>query len=81
MFNDTVPDCLFYISSSMNQIILSKVVEQSNHAFKQLSLIDSLFYGKVSIIAHSLGSVISYDILVKQNPNNFNSNFDAFEAS
>jgi hypothetical protein len=30
-----------------------------------------MFFGKVSIVAHSLGTVISYDILVKQNPNNF----------
>ena len=42
---------------------------------------DSLFFGKVSIVAHSLGSIISYDILVKQNPNNFKHPNAALEAS
>jgi hypothetical protein len=41
---------------------------------------DSLFFGKVAIVAHSLGTVISYDILVKQNPNNFNT-VDELEAA
>lgn len=81
MFDETVPDSLFYISSMMNSHILSRVAEQANHAFKQLALKDSLFFGKVSIVAHSLGTVISYDILVKQNPNNFKGPHCELEAS
>lgn len=81
MFDETVPDSLFYISSMMNSHILSRVADQANHAFKQLALKDSLFFGKVSIVAHSLGTVISYDILVKQNPNNFKGTYSELEAS
>ena len=80
-FDATVPDSLFYISSLMNTSILSRVAEQANHAFKQLALRDSLFFGKVSFAAHSLGSVIAYDILVKQNPNNFKHPDAELEAS
>lgn len=65
----------------MNTSILSRVAEQANHAFKQLALRDSLFFGKVSFAAHSLGSVISYDILVKQNPENFKHQNAELEAS
>jgi hypothetical protein len=81
MFDETVPDSLFYISSMMNQQILSRVASQANHAFKQLALKDSLFFGKVAIVAHSLGSVICYDILVKQNPNNFKGPHSELESS
>jgi hypothetical protein len=81
MFDETVPDSLFYISSMMNSHILSRVASQANHAFKQLALKDSLFFGKVAIVAHSLGSVICYDILVKQNPNNFKEPHSELDSS
>lgn len=80
MFDETVPDSLFYISSVMNQHILHQVTEQANRTFKHLAKKDSMFFGKVSIVAHSLGTVISYDILVKQNPNNFKDQADPLEV-
>ena len=62
-FDMTVPDCLAYLNPRFRANILETVVEQCNRIFTKLAKENRRFKGKVSIIGHSLGSVISYDML------------------
>ena len=71
VFDQTVPDALAYLNPRFRSNILETVVEQCNHIFVMLSRKNPNFKGKVSIIGHSLGSVISYDMLKRQNYSNF----------
>ena len=51
--------------------ILQTVVDQSNAIFERLVREQPRFKGKCSLVCHSLGSVISYDILRRQDFRNF----------
>ena len=71
LFDETVPDCLFYLSNDFREQILETVTKNCNHAFIKMCKTFPKFKGKVSIMGHSLGSVIMYDMLSKQKPENF----------
>jgi phospholipase DDHD1 len=95
-FINQVPlDILYYLNLNNKYEIINDVVDQMNFYYNNVNNYRELFRGNVSIIAHSLGSVISYDILksMKKYINspikrlfthiehkNNNSTFDEFEA-
>ncbi|KAH7461926.1 Phospholipase DDHD2 [Phytophthora ramorum] len=73
--NDTVLDVLFFMSPLFHQVILDEVAKEMNRVFtlfqsRHPDWMESSASGskrkKVSIIAHSLGSIICFDILNHQ---------------
>lgn len=67
LFNETVVDILFYLSKGYRSKILQRIADEANNHYKFLSK-NPRFNGKVSFVGHSLGTVILYDILLRQNP-------------
>ena len=70
-FDYAVPDNLAYLNPRFRPRILETVTHQMNMIVTKLSLDEPRFKGKVSICAHSLGTVISYDLLSRQHWENF----------
>ena len=70
LINQTGLDILFYLGKHYRPKILKRVVEEARKHY--LDLFDNgknkRFKGKVSIVAHSLGSVITYDLMTRQFP-------------
>lgn len=68
--NETVVDVLFYLSKSYRLKIIQQVVDQAKVYYEELRNggKNTRFKGKVSWIGHSLGTVISYDLLSRQLP-------------
>ncbi|OWZ03608.1 PhosphoLipase, partial [Phytophthora megakarya] len=72
--NDTVLDVLFFMSPLFHQVILDEVAKEMNRVFTQFqsrhpdwsSRRTGSKRKKVSIVAHSLGSIICFDILNHQ---------------
>ncbi|KAG7383859.1 S23-interacting protein [Phytophthora pseudosyringae] len=74
--NDTVLDVLFFMSPLFHQVILDEVAKEMNRVFTlfqsrhpdwmESSRAPGAKRKKVSIIAHSLGSIICFDILNHQ---------------
>ncbi|DAZ95455.1 TPA: hypothetical protein N0F65_013024 [Lagenidium giganteum] len=71
--NDTVLDVLFFMSPTFHQVILEQVAQEMNRVFELFQSRNKGWTGeraahrkKVSIIAHSLGAIISFDILSHQ---------------
>ncbi|KDO23295.1 hypothetical protein SPRG_11610 [Saprolegnia parasitica CBS 223.65] len=60
---ETFMDLLYYLSPQYGQIIVDSVTEQLNSKYKIFKQEHPGWNGKVSIFGHSLGSVITYDIL------------------
>ncbi|OQR98595.1 phospholipase [Achlya hypogyna] len=60
---ETFMDLLYYLSPQYGQIIVDSVTEQLNSKYKIFLEEHPGWNGKVSIFGHSLGSVITYDIL------------------
>ena len=71
VFNETVVDILFYLSKQYRHKILSKVASEAKRFYEELYQEGNnpRFKGKVSWVAHSLGTAISYDLLARQWPN------------
>lgn len=65
--NDTLLDILFYTSPVYCQTILNKVVSEINRMFTLFMVRNESFKGTVSLMGHSLGSLILFDILAHQN--------------
>lgn len=63
MYDNTVPDNLAYLNPRFRPRILETLTHQMNMIVTKLALDQPRFKGKVSIVAHSLGTVISYDLL------------------
>ena len=63
MFDNTLPDSFAYMNAQFRPRILETCILQINMIYSKLALERPRFRGKVSILAHSLGSVIMYDIL------------------
>ncbi|KAF2073454.1 hypothetical protein CYY_005239 [Polysphondylium violaceum] len=63
--NETLLDVLLYMSPLYNQEILKEVSCQINNVYETYLNTHQNFKGHVSIFAHSLGSVIIWDILSK----------------
>ena len=83
MFDYTVPDTMAFFNPCFLPRILESVSNQMNKIVTKLAVEEPRFRGKVSIIGHSLGTVISYDLLTRQKWQNFNAgpaNDNAFDA-
>ncbi|KYQ88831.1 DDHD domain-containing protein [Tieghemostelium lacteum] len=68
MVNHTILDLLFFTSPTYSQTIYTEVGTQLNEIYDDFIKKNPTFIGKVSILAHSLGSMICYDILCNQPP-------------
>ena len=64
--NDTLLDILFYTSPIYCQTILNTVVSEINRLYTLFCERNEDFSGKVSIMGHSLGSLITFDLLSHQ---------------
>lgn len=62
----TVHDVLYYMSPIYCQDIIDSVSNQLNRLYRKFLKRNPGYDGKVSLYAHSLGSVLSYDILCHQ---------------
>lgn len=62
----TVHDVLYYMSPIYCQYIIDSVSNQLNKLFAKFLKRNPHYNGKVSLYGHSLGSVLSYDILCHQ---------------
>uniref|UniRef100_A0AAV1T5M6 Phospholipase n=1 Tax=Peronospora matthiolae TaxID=2874970 RepID=A0AAV1T5M6_9STRA len=60
---ETFMDVLYYLSPRYGQLIVDSVTQQLNDKYRIFMNEHPSWDGKVSIFAHSLGSMISYDIL------------------
>ncbi|PON57072.1 Alpha/Beta hydrolase [Parasponia andersonii] len=66
MLSATVHDVLYYMSPIYCQDIINSVSNQLNRLYLKFLKRNPGYNGKVSIYGHSLGSVLSYDILCHQ---------------
>ncbi|KAF9608531.1 hypothetical protein IFM89_009897 [Coptis chinensis] len=66
MLSATAHDILYYMSPIYCQEIINSVSNQLNWLYKKFVKRNPGYDGKVSIYGHSLGSVLSYDILCHQ---------------
>ncbi|KAM7266453.1 hypothetical protein ACFE04_004350 [Oxalis oulophora] len=66
MLSATVHDVLYYMSPVYCQEIIDSVSNQLNRLYLKFLKRNPSYDGKVSIYGHSLGSVLSYDILCHQ---------------
>ena len=64
--NDTILDVLFYTSPVYCQRILDTVVTEINRMYTLFMARNEAFKGEVSVIGHSLGSLIMFDVLCNQ---------------
>ena len=81
----TVLDVFYFMSQTFGGIIYNEVATQLNIAYETFKRDHINFSGKVSILAHSLGSVICYDLLSKnpktEMPTSLNSNVLAWKKN
>jgi len=63
--NDTLLDVLYFMSPPHHDVIIDIVVKELHQIVTRYQRLTG-FGGKISILAHSLGSVISWDILSHQ---------------
>jgi len=66
LFTDLALDILLYQSSLYNATISRIVLEECNRIYRLFMQRNPSFNGKVSLIGHSLGSAILFDILCEQ---------------
>ncbi|EYC13962.1 hypothetical protein Y032_0042g628 [Ancylostoma ceylanicum] len=66
--NSTAMDIMYYQSPLYRKEIVGGVVRQLNRIYSLFTENNPSFSGPVSIFAHSLGSVITYDILLHWSP-------------
>ncbi|CAF1147359.1 unnamed protein product [Rotaria sp. Silwood1] len=64
--NTTLSDILFYTSPIYCQKIISRCINEMNRLYNIFLQRNPSFKGQVSVVGHSLGSVILYDILANQ---------------
>jgi hypothetical protein len=75
--NDTLMDVLYFMSPAHHDIIIDIVTHEMNDIVNRVYELTN-FSGKVSVMGHSLGSVITWDILANQLPSNTNRDNDDF---
>ncbi|GMM37907.1 putative carboxylic ester hydrolase [Saccharomycopsis crataegensis] len=78
LINNTLLDILLYYEDPYKNKILIKVIEEINRSFRKFLIYNPNFNGKVSIIGHSLGSAIGFDILSLQK---FNLNYKVIDEN
>ncbi|KAF7278816.1 hypothetical protein GWI33_007931 [Rhynchophorus ferrugineus] len=66
--NDTILDVLFYTSPHFCQKIISTVGDELNRLYSLFKQRNPTFNGAVSLSGHSLGSLILFDLLSHQHP-------------
>ncbi|CAN0540935.1 unnamed protein product, partial [Ectocarpus sp. 12 AP-2014] len=64
--SQAIMDVMYYLTPDMQMAILKVVGEQMNEMWKNFCRFTPDFAGKVSIMGHSLGSIIAHDILMAQ---------------
>jgi len=65
--NDSLLDVLYFMTPEHHDVIIDIVTSEMNYIMQRLNcLTNDGFKGKVSIMAHSLGSIIAWDILSHQ---------------
>jgi hypothetical protein len=64
--NNFVIDVLFYLTPEYHHRISTFVTKKLNHVYSKFLELNPNFKGNCSILGHSLGSVISFDILTSQ---------------
>ncbi|KAK4470747.1 hypothetical protein MN116_005644 [Schistosoma mekongi] len=64
--NDSLMDILFYTSSKYSQLIVNTVAREIKRLRELFLSRNPNFSGNISIIGHSLGAVISFDLLCHQ---------------
>ncbi|CAM9129063.1 unnamed protein product [Scytosiphon promiscuus] len=64
--NQAILDVMYYLTPEMQASILIFVATQMNEMWKTFSRVTPGFSGKVSVMGHSLGSIIALDILMAQ---------------
>ncbi|CAH8571809.1 S23-interacting protein [Schistosoma haematobium] len=64
--NDSLMDILFYTSSKYSQLIVNTVAREITRLRELFISRNPNFTGNISIIGHSLGAVISFDLLCHQ---------------
>lgn len=64
--NEAVADVMLYCNPVYQQKILTRVVERLNYVYLRYMELNPGFSGRVSIVGHSLGSIITFDILSHQ---------------
>lgn len=65
--NDTLMDVLYFMSPEHHDIIIEIVAHEMNVVVDKFRKLTG-FSGHISIIGHSLGSIIAWDILANQQP-------------
>jgi phospholipase DDHD2 len=65
--NDTLMDVLYFMTPEHHDVIIDIVVKEMNTVVQKFRALTG-YQGDVSLIGHSLGSVISWDILKDQIP-------------
>lgn len=75
--NETILDVLFFMSPNFHQIIIHQVTMEMNRVVALFRRRNPDFSGKVSIIAHSLGAIICFDILSNQGEGSVETNTNA----
>ena len=74
--NDTLMDVLYFMSTEHHDIIIDIVTKEMNVVVQKFRALTG-FDGRISIIGHSLGSIITWDILEHQTPStDSNSSFE-----
>jgi len=66
LVNNKLMDILFYLTPRIKRFIQCEVVAQLNEEYERFRQKYPEFRGDISILGHSLGSVISYELLVQQ---------------
>ena len=64
--NDTLMDVLYFMSPEHHDIMIDIVTREMNTVVNKFRDLTG-FRGRISILGHSLGSVLSFDILANQN--------------
>eukprot|EP00903_Cladosiphon_okamuranus_P007816 g7562.t1 len=64
--NDTLLDILYFMSPEYHQVIVEEVTQEINRVLELFRKHTRNWSGKVSIVAHSLGAIICFDIMANQ---------------
>ncbi|KAJ1888985.1 hypothetical protein LPJ66_008283 [Kickxella alabastrina] len=82
MDNEVIGDILYYFSTFHGRIMLETVINKLNAAYDTFMTSNPAFSGSISLVAHSLGGLICYEILYYMNKLNSEEpgNFGAHEA-
>jgi len=65
--NEAILDVLLYLSPHFQNRIIREVCRKLNQVYLEFCCNNPGFSGKCSIVGHSLGTVITFDLLMKQN--------------